>query len=184
MSSLTLRVRTQIGTWRVNNVGPNDTLQALQERLEKEHNTAFHSQGFSSDPKGQIRLPPNSTVQAAGLKNGDMLFATVDENASVAVHEASTGKKTITKDGKIILQDTETSLKSTGFRPGMLPLRSMKMQWTLKEFVSLDDQFTYKIARQEKSNCTIASLNSEAISSFQNYIRMFDFRTIRSVFTI
>ncbi len=62
---------------------------------------------------------------------------------------------------------------------GMLPLRSMKMQWTLNEFVSLDEQFQYKIKAPEKGICKLASIDSTAIEEFQNYMRNFDFRIMR-----
>ncbi|RYH11884.1 hypothetical protein EON65_38615 [archaeon] len=75
--------------------------------------------------------------------------------------------------------DSETALKSTGFRPGMLPLRSMKMHWTLNEFVSLDEQFVYKVKAQEKSLCTLASIDATALSNFQNHIHQFGFRSMR-----
>lgn len=107
-----------------------------------------------------------------------MIYAEVDEN-KVGVHESSTSRKKITKDGHIVSQDVESSLAQSGFRPGMLPLRSMKMQWTLNEFVALDEQFIYKVKAQEKSNCKIASINASSMVSFQNYMRMLDFRSIR-----
>lgn len=178
MSSITLRVRTQIGTWRVGNVSPSDNFKKLRDRLCEEHHATLGKNCFAMDPAGTSVIPDECRVQDAGLKNGDMIYAIVDES-KLGVHEASTSAKFVTKDGKIIHQDAETALKSTGFRPGMLPLRSMKMHWTLDEFVRMDEQFVYKIKAQEKSCCTLTSVDSTALANFQTYMRTLDFHTTR-----
>ena len=126
MTLITLRVRTQIGTWRVNNISLSESFQQLRERLEKEHDAQFSRAEFSKDPSGKQLIKETMFISESGLKNGDMIYADVDES-KVGIHEASTAKKMITKDGKIVAQDMERSIQATGFRPGMLPLRSMKM---------------------------------------------------------
>lgn len=178
MPPLTLRIRTQVGTWRLTNVSVEDTFRALRERLEKEHNVAFKSNSLCMDPSRTVLLSDDLTVKDAGLRNGDMLYVEVDEE-KVGAHEQSTGKKKITKDGKIVIQDTESELQRVGFRPGMMALRDIKMKWTLAEFVSLDEQFTYKIKHQDKSICKKVSTDASAIDTFQNYVRSLDFRSIR-----
>jgi nuclear protein localization family protein 4 len=179
----TLRVRSQVGTWRVANISPNETFGELKERLQKEHDAHFRSQGFAVDPARKQLLSDDVTIAEAKLSNGHLLFADVDE-FKVGAHEAHSGKKLISKDGHIMVQDADTAISNLGFRPGMLPLRSMKMQWTLKEFVNLDEQFVYKMKAQEKSFCPLASLNSSAIQEFQNYMRQFNFHIIRFVFFV
>lgn len=119
------------------------------------------------------------TVRDAKIPNGHMLYLSIDED-KIGVHEASSGKKQITKDGQIVQQDISSTLKNSGFRPGMLPLRSMKMQWTLNEFIALDEQFEFKIKAQDKSNCGKCSIDSASIQDFQNYMRNFDFQVMRS----
>ncbi len=52
---------------------------------------------------------------------------------------AEAGKK-IAADGTIINKTYEEVAKERGFRPGMMSLRSMRMQWTLTDFVELDQQ--------------------------------------------
>ncbi len=178
MTLITLRVRSQIGTWRVQNVSMTDDFRCLRERLQKEHNAEFSRNGFSSDPSGNVIFGDDLTIMEAGLKNGDMIYADVDER-KVGVHEATTMKKTITKDGRIMAQEVHTSLQATGFRPGLLPLRSMKMQWTLNEFMQLDEQFVYKVKAQEQSNCTKAVVNEAPLRDFQQYLRAYDYRMIR-----
>jgi nuclear protein localization family protein 4 len=181
MPPLTLRIRTQVGTWRLANISSNDTFRDVRERLEKEHNVVFKSNVLSMDPGRTVMLSDDLSVKDAGLRNGDMLYAEVDEE-QVGAHDQSTGKKKITKDGKIVIQDTPSELQRTGFRPGMMALRDIKMKWTLAEFVSLDDQFTYKIKHQEKSVCKKVSTDATAIDTFQNYVRSLDFRSIRAGF--
>jgi len=178
MDLLTLRVRTQVGTWRVNKVSPSDNFKAIRERVCTEHHATLGKNCFSVDPSGSRIIPDECLVRDTGLKNGDMIYTIADES-KLGVHEASTSSKYITKDGKIVQQEAEVALKSTGFRPGMLPLRSMKMHWTLDEFVRMDEQFVYKVKAQEKSNCSLVSIDSNALSNFQSYMRTFDFHVMR-----
>lgn len=172
-----LRIRTQIGTWRLQDVHQSDTMRFLIQRLEKEHNTVIQHP-FTSDQMGKFPLEDNLTVQSARFTNGQMLYLRVDETKT-GVHEAALSGKKITKDGHIVQQDISSVLNSSGFRPGMLPLRSMKMQWTLNEFVALDEQFEYKIKHQPDPNCSKLTINSSCVNDFQSYMRNFDFRVLR-----
>jgi hypothetical protein len=63
-------------------------------------------------------------------------------------HEEALGPKKINADGTIVQQSYEEVSKKTGFRPGRLSLRSIKMKWTLADFMAMDDEFTFKIKRQ------------------------------------
>lgn len=229
-----LRVRTQIGTWRVNDVSTTDTFKHIRSKLEDENKIKLTNISFTMDPNGKQIYHDDMTIQQAKLINGTMIYMHLDESngSSLVVHKASTGLKRIEKDGSIVRQDTSSIFQSNGFRPGMndtlssmsisslyviiainiiiicnhhncqrhtssyfiitityiyhhnhtlgmLPLRSMKMQWTLNEFVSLDEQFQYKIKAPEKGICKLASIDSTAIEEFQNYMRNFDFRIMR-----
>lgn len=118
------------------------------------------------------------TVSAAGLSNGDMIYVSVDEN-QVGVHENSTSGKVITKEGNIVAKEYSATTDSAGFRPGMMPLRSMKMHWTLNEFMSLDEQFVYRIKRQEEAVCKKVSIDTEALRNFQQYMWSYNFQKIR-----
>ncbi len=179
MPPIVLRVRTQIGTWRISDVNPNtDTFSSLISRLGKEHNIDLTNRSFTVDPAGTNSYPSAMLIRDAKISNGHMLYLEIDES-KMGVHESSSGKKQITKDGHIVSQDIHSALKSTGFRPGMLPLRSMKMQWTLNEFIALDEQFEFKIKAQEKSNCKLLSIDAASIKDFQNYMRNFDFQVMR-----
>ena len=124
-------------------------------------------------------VPGNLTVNDAGLENGAMLYLEVDET-QIGVHEkASRTSRVITKDGNIVAQEYHATAATAGFRPGMLPLRSMKMHWTLNEFNALDSQFEYKIKRQEESICKKVSLDAASLGDFQQYMWNFDYRKMR-----
>ena len=87
-------------------------------------------------------------MSSARLKNGDMIFATVDETVT-GIHEQAKARRTITKEGNIVALDYISAAAQSGFRPGMMPLRDMKMQWTLNEFVSLDEQVRITFVESE-----------------------------------
>ena len=46
-SLIVLRVRTQIGTWRLTNVKHSDTFALLRSRVEKEHNIDIQGHNFT-----------------------------------------------------------------------------------------------------------------------------------------
>ena len=46
-SLIVLRVRTQIGTWRLTNVKQSDTFALLRSRVEKEHNIDIQGRNFT-----------------------------------------------------------------------------------------------------------------------------------------
>jgi nuclear protein localization family protein 4 len=178
MPGIVIRVRTKVGVWRINDVASSDTFADLRSRLEQEHTADLQGVPFSADPGGAQPYRDELTVSQAKLTNGHMIYAMVDES-KVGVHEQSTGHKTITKDGTIMTKDIGTVFNSTGFRPGMLPLRNMKMHWTLNEFISLDEQFQYKVKSPETGMCKKVSIDKAAVQDFQNYMRNFDFRVMR-----
>jgi len=60
---------------------------------------------------------------SAGLRNGDMIYVSIDEHKT-GVHEAAQASgKCITKDGNIIAREYSQVVEKNGFRPGMMPLR-------------------------------------------------------------
>jgi hypothetical protein len=122
------------------------------------------------------------TVADAGLENGSMIYLTVDEE-KLGVHENATKTgKVISKDGHIVAQRHHEVAQVAGFRPGMLPLSAIKRHWTLNEFLSLDEQFVYKIKRQESAVCKKVSLDTASLNEFQQYMWNFDYRKTRFVF--
>jgi nuclear protein localization family protein 4 len=178
MPGIVVRVRTKVGTWRVADVALSDTFADLRKRIEEEHHADLQGEAFTSDPAGTQTFSDNMTVGQAKLTNGHMIYAMVDES-KVGAHEKTTRQKTIRKDGTIVNQDISTVFNSSGFRPGMLPLRNMKMHWTLNEFISLDEQFQYKIKSPDTGMCKLVSVDKASVENFQNYMRHFDFRVMR-----
>jgi len=118
MPGITLRIRTQIGTWRVNNVQPKDLLSHIRQRVEIEHNTDLQGKPFSADPSGNKKLSDDRTVQESSLSHGDMIYAIVDETKT-AIHEKNNViSRRITKDGQIVAQEYSEVATKNGFRPG------------------------------------------------------------------
>ena len=178
--TLILRIRTQLGTWRVNNINETDTLDTIRKRVESEHRTDLQGRPFTLDALGTNALDDLLTVNQAKLSNGDFLYAMVDETKT-GVHEAAVAGRRITKEGNIVAQEYSSLADQTGFRPGMMPLRNMKMQWTLKDFIELDEQFQYKMVDQNKKKavCTQVSVDFSCINEFESYVLQFDYRQMR-----
>ena len=174
-----LRVRTALGTWRLKDVQPNDTIGELRQRLESEHHLRLTSLLKSDATENAITYPDNLTVSSAQFKNGDLLFVSIDESKSGAHEQAHVSNKIISKTGDIVLQEYQTKASNTGFRPGMLPLKSMKKHWTLNEYISLDEQFEFKLKAPEKSIVTLVSVDKAVMSEFVSYMRSYDFKRIR-----
>lgn len=176
ISKIILRVRTQVGTWRLENVSLSDTIAQVKSRLEAEHLTEFLDKPISKYPGGKDVLPLTSTVGSLGLRNGDMIYASVNEEKT-GVHETTHTARYI-KDGNIVAKEYSQGSQN-GFRPGMMALKSMKMQWTLNDFISLDEQFVYRMKNPDKSFCTKVSVNEDSQINFAHYMQIFEFRKIR-----
>jgi hypothetical protein len=92
-------------------------------------------------------------------------------------------KRVIGKDGSIRLVHAEGCSVGAerGFRKGMLPLRDMKMAWTLAEFAAMDEKYNFKIKRQDASFVGSGGLHleSSAVNDFQSYMRRFQFQQQR-----
>lgn len=91
-----LRVRSNVGTWRVEGVDPASTTVAqLKARVLAEHHVTPHaSQVFSLDPGGQRVMPEGATLEALGLRHGDLVHLRIREEDCAA----EAGKK-IAADG-------------------------------------------------------------------------------------
>lgn len=173
-----LRIRTQLGTWRIQDIKPEDKIGFICSRIENEHQTTLLS-SLSADILGTQQYDTNLTIQQVGLKHGDMLYASVDE-AKTGVHEnAQASVKRVTKTGDVVLQSYENISNNSGFRPGMLSLRSMKKHWTLNEFIRLDEQFCFKLKAVDKAPCTLASTDKSIMSEFVGYMQSCNFQRIR-----
>lgn len=61
----------------------------------------------------------------------------------------------------------------------MMALKSMKMQWTLNDFVSLDEQFVYKIKSCDASFCAKVTMDEACINNFIRFMQVYDFKRTR-----
>jgi hypothetical protein len=171
--SLLLRVRTQLGTWRIKDVQPSDSISVIRRRIEMEHHTDLRGRAITSDIEGRNPIADRMTVAQAGLTNGSMIYAMVDEEKT-GVHEAAAASnKRITKDGNIIAQDFQAVSNSQGFRPGMLPLRSIKKQWTLSDYIQLDEQFVFRIGAPKPAYCKLANAGTLIHRSYMQISDLF-----------
>lgn len=178
VGGITLRVRTQIGTWRLSGVQDSDTVADIMSKVCAEHHAELlEDKPVSRDAKGTMPLIFTDTVGSLGLKNGDLIYATVNEEKT-GVHENSKQTRLITKDGNIVAKEYAVGTHN-GFRPGMMALKSMKMQWTLNDFIALDEQFVYKITNTKDSICTKATLDQDCVNSFISHMQAYDFKRTR-----
>jgi len=91
-------------------------------------------------------------------------------------------KRIIKPDGSIqLIHDPNATTADTSWRKGMMPLRDMKMQWTLQEFMEMDDKFNFKIAQQKERwvGDGGVSLDQDSANAFQSYLRTFTFQRQR-----
>lgn len=179
MSSIILRVRTQLGMWRITDVSTNDTFGSLKLRVEQEHKTDLSGRNFTLDANGTNVLHDGSIVREYGLKNGDMVFLMVDETKTGVHEKAHASTKKITKDGDIIAQEFSDVSRRDGFRPGMMALKDMKKQWTLAEFVSLDEQFVYRMKKPDAGYCQTVYADNASIEEFFQHVRRGEFSKMR-----
>ena len=184
-----------MGLWRSevpSNSSPADVLASIAQT--RPH--VVYEAPLSSDPACKAPLDPSKTLESQGIAHGGMIYCRVDgstcaentmkesveETAAAGAAAAPVGgvtKRIIDKDGSIKLIHAEgtSSTDEKGFRKGQLALRDMKMAWTLAEFTAMDDQYNFKIKRQESSFVGSGGvrLESGAVDDFQSYLRRFSF---------
>ena len=113
-------------------------------------------------------------------RSGDMLYLKIDSTASALVNgpEMPTGKK-IAADGSIVTMTFEESTADAGFRPGMPRLRDLKNNWTLTDFLEMDDKFVYKIKKQDEAMCASVTMDHASAGAFTQYLSSFGWRQQR-----
>mmetsp|Transcript_29141 Transcript_29141/g.38327 ORF Transcript_29141/g.38327 Transcript_29141/m.38327 type:complete len:447 (+) Transcript_29141:71-1411(+) len=185
-----VRIRSPVGVWRISDVSADSTVEELLNKISAGHKLQLTAEEIGGCPlrmenaMGRPGTPVTglgglgATLGSLGVQNGSLLFLELPQDR-LTVHEESQVAKKITADGKIEVQTFEDRSKRVGFRPGMMALRSMKMQWTLNDFMLLDGQFTYKMTRQKEAICKGVSLDSNMCASFQSYLHQFAFQQSR-----
>ena len=144
---------------------------------------SVYERPLSTDAACNLPLDSQATLAEQGITHGAMIHCRVDP-ATCAESNVSTEstantnsmmRRVVAKDGSVQLIPSSTADSNKGFRKGQLPLRDMKMHWTLNDFIALDSQYEFKIKRQEEPICQKVSLDSDSVSSFQTYLRHFQF---------
>mmetsp|Transcript_8010 Transcript_8010/g.11434 ORF Transcript_8010/g.11434 Transcript_8010/m.11434 type:complete len:505 (+) Transcript_8010:57-1571(+) len=201
-----IRVRTNVGIWRVEVSESDATPESILNEISRSRPNVVYEKDLSQDPGCTQPLMKFSSLESQGIRHGSMVYTRVDastcalsdasevppdlntttttttKSTSLSSSDASTSsntKRIIAADGsiKLIHSDKGKDASNAGFRKGMLPLRDMKMHWTLQEFTDMDDKFVFKIKRQEERwvGSGGVSLDSESANSFQSYLRTFQF---------
>ncbi|KAL7441112.1 hypothetical protein ACHAXH_008473 [Discostella pseudostelligera] len=220
-----LRIRTNMGVWRVD-LPPTAHVHDILSKIAETRPHVVYETPLSFDPKCEVPLDTSKILSeqgGGGLQNGSMIYCRVDastcaentvgsaraggggnggdammaevngsamETGAAAGNATATGgggitKRIIDKDGSIKLIHADGQAVNAGaergFRKGLLPLRDMKMAWTLQEFTAMDDKYNFKIKRQESSFVGKGGLHleSSAVADFQNYMRKFQFQQQR-----
>ena len=86
--------------------------------------------------------PPRASAQHEGVKGA--------------------GRVKIGADGNIVSTEYDDYCSNKGFRPGQAALGDIKKSWTLTDFLLMDDEYNFKIKRQEKAHCAAVSLDTDA----------------------
>lgn len=190
-----LRVRSNVGVWRVENLDEGTaTVADVLAGIAASRPHVVYEKLLAMDPACNQPLDTSKTLSEQGLRHGSMVHCRVDPSTCVDITTKAQSKdgeqeveiqqpatsnmrRVIDKDGtiKLVHSDAPASSDDKGFRKGMLPLRDMKMHWTLNEFVALDDQYTFKMTRQPEAFSKGVTLDSPSVGDFQTYLRRFDF---------
>lgn len=188
-----IRVRSNVGVWRVDGLEPNSKVGEILKGIAIARPHVAYEKPLCQDPACNHELNEHKSLQEEGLKHGSMVYCRVDPSSCAEASEKplepdneeqptevkqGNMKRIIDKDGSIKLVPTNEvrdAKEDKGFRRGMMPLRDIKMAWTLNEFVAMDSQFVFKIQRQESAVCKQVSLDSSSVSDFQSYLRRFQF---------
>jgi len=200
-----IRVRSNVGVWRVEGLDPQTSKgEDVLAEIAKTRPHVSYEQPLSSDPACQEPLDLGASLISQNLEHGAMIHCRIDpascatgnnvsgpvagekEPSAPGVAQDNTNmKRIIDKDGQIKLvpsNEVRSSTDDKGFRRGMMPLRDIKMAWTLNEFVAMYSQFVFKMKRQEQAICSQVSLDSPSIQNFQSYLQRFQFARKRFAF--
>jgi len=188
-----IRVRSNVGVWRVDGLEPNSKVEEILKGITTMRPHVVYEKPLCQDPACCHELNGQKSLEEEGLKHGSMVhcrvdpsscaevsnkpFETKNEDQPIEVKQGNT-KRIVDKDGCIKLVPTNEvrdAREDKGFRRGMMPLRDIKMAWTLNEFVAMDSQFVFKVQRQESAVCKQVSLDSSSVGDFQSYLRRFQF---------
>lgn len=164
-----LRLRSRVGTWR-EEVNGSLTISALIATVEHKYNCTIKKVSKSQNYSDLI--DKSLTVDALGLKHGDMIFIDAS-GASKTELLSSKSSKTIDANGNLIAAKQETV--NGAFRPGLQALRTQKLHWTLTDMVEFDNKYTFEVKGEHLSFCSSVSCDQNSLDSFQQYLQNFAF---------
>jgi nuclear protein localization family protein 4 len=200
-----IRVRSNVGVWRVDGLDEGTaTVDDVLRLISQTRPNVVYEKPLCRDPGCGSPLDTQKALKEQNLGHGSMVHCRIDPGTCVdittkpAAGETAEGggteaqadtagnnmnmKRIIDKDGSIKLvpsSDVRTEKDDRGFRKGMMPLRDIKMSWTLNEFVAMDSEFVFKLQRQESAICKQVSLDSPSVHDFQSYLQRFQFQRHR-----
>mmetsp|Transcript_100560 Transcript_100560/g.150736 ORF Transcript_100560/g.150736 Transcript_100560/m.150736 type:complete len:288 (-) Transcript_100560:60-923(-) len=201
-----IRVRSNVGVWRVDGLDESTAkVDDVLRGIAQTRPDVVYEKPLSRDPACNSPLDTQKALKDQNLGHGSMVHCRVDAGTCVDittkpsagdaaeggagadgqqgdVPSGSNMKRIIDKDGSIRLipsNEVRTDRDDRGFRKGMMPLRDIKMAWTLNEFVAMDSQFVFKLQRQESAICKQVSLDSPSVHDFQSYLQRFQFQRHR-----
>ena len=202
-----IRIRSNVGVWRIDGLDEaTATVADVLARVAVTRPHVVYEKPLAMDPACKEPLDTIQTLSEQGLRHGSMVHCRVDATTCVdisrkpsdaddamvdqdttteATTQASSNmRRVIDKDGtiKLVQSDTPAEADDRGFRKGMLPLRDMKMHWTLNEFVELDNRYTFNIKRQPEAFSKGVTLDAPSVGDFQTYLRRFNFTRSRCGF--
>jgi len=204
-----IRVQTNAGIWRVELPDPSAgtaTVSDILAIIAQSRPNVVYETPLCLDPACKRTLVGQTLLHTLGISHGTMLYCRVDASTCASILISNTGaagdastasatatatvhghhtKRIIAADGSIqLIRDPNATEEEKGFRKGLLPLRDMKMQWTLRDFMDLDSRFVYKIKRQEERwiGTGGVSLDTPNAQEFQMYLRKFNFQRSRMGF--
>lgn len=194
-----IRIRTNVGQWRVESLSLASTGNDILKEISRTRPNVAYTLPLCFDPACTKPIDLNCSMQEQNLAHGSMIFCKVEASSSAvsstnpssendggsnsnAASDPKCMKRIIKSDGTIQLVDDPNALSGdNAFRKGMMPLRDMKMKWTLQEFVDMDNQFVFKIQHQKERWVGEGgvSLDNESANEFQKYLRTFKFQRQR-----
>lgn len=169
--------------------------EAILAEIAKTRPHVSYEMSLSLDPACKEPLDLTASLRSQNLGHGSMVHCRVDPSScattttgettgaeGTAAETSANTKRIIDKDGRIKLVPSTEVGGDKGFRRGMMPLRDIKMAWTLNEFVAMDEQFVFKMKRQDKAVCSRVSVDVPSIQNFQSYLQRFQFARKRFAF--
>lgn len=172
--SITLRFRTKVGMWRVDDIDPYESsFLEIKARLASEKHIEVPSMSISMTFGGSP-VDDSDTPASVGAKNGQILFMSVTDE----VIPAHIGRK-VTPDGDIVALTHQEMKDKTAFRPGGVAMRDIKKHWTWMDFEQYQKAFEFTVVRQKEAHCKGVLLDAPLLQDFQAHAEQLGYQQCR-----